>query len=132
MLTFSSSPASSCIPFSTTQDNIYEFDEDFIVHLGSSDDQVRMASPLYSSGIIIDDDKGIIVYCGVSCWSASTICYYIVVVPCSVELQLVVATESVCEGAGPATVCVWLRTDTEREVTATVETSDLSAQSKIM
>ena len=39
-------------------------------------------------------------------------------------------TESVCEGAGSAMVCVLLRTDTETEVTATVEPSDLSATSK--
>ncbi len=35
-----------------------------------------------------------------------------------------------CESDGPATVCVQLKTDTEREVMATVQTSDLSAQSE--
>ncbi len=45
-----------------------------------------------------------------------------------VELQLVVV--NVCESDGPATVCVQLRTDTEREATATVQTSDLSALSE--
>ncbi len=46
-----------------------------------------------------------------------------------VELQLVV--ENVCESEGPAMVCVQLKTNTEREVTATVQTSDLSARSEL-
>ena len=47
-----------------------------------------------------------------------------------VEFQLVVVDETVCESAASATVCVQLRTDTEREVTASVQPSDLSTQSE--
>ena len=49
--------------------------------------------------------------------------------PRIVELQLVI-DETVCESAALATVCVQLRTDTEREVTAIVQTSDISARSE--
>ncbi len=49
--------------------------------------------------------------------------------PYIVELQLVI-DETVCESAALATVCVQLRTDTEREVTAIVQTSDISARSE--
>ncbi len=46
-----------------------------------------------------------------------------------VQLQLVI-DEPVCESNGAARVCVQLGTDTEREVTATVQTSDISARSE--
>ncbi len=46
-----------------------------------------------------------------------------------VQLQLVI-DETVCESNGAARVCVQLGTDTEREVTASVQTSDLSARSE--
>ena len=41
-----------------------------------------------------------------------------------------VVNETVCENDGSAMVCVQLRTDTEREVTASVQPSDLSTQSE--
>ncbi len=46
-----------------------------------------------------------------------------------VQLQLVI-DETVCESNGATRVCVQLGTDTEREVTASVQTSDLSARSE--
>ncbi len=43
---------------------------------------------------------------------------------------MVIVNETVCESDGSAMVCVQLRTDTEREVTASVQPSDLSTQSE--
>ena len=43
---------------------------------------------------------------------------------------MVIVNETVCESDGSAKVCVQLRTVTEREVTASVQPSDLSTQSE--
>lgn len=50
-----------CIPFTTTQDDIHEADESFSVHLASSDAQVQIEPFIYSLGVIVDDDKGILI-----------------------------------------------------------------------
>ena len=51
---------------------------------------------------------------------------------CTVSFSLSLAESAgVCEGAGSFTVSVELKTDIERDVEATVETSDLSAKGEV-
>ncbi len=63
-------------------------------------------------------------------WLVLLHCYFNYPLSPLVVFQLVVVNETVCESAASAMVCVQLKTDTKREATATVQTSDLSARSK--